>query len=105
MIRNLTPEEQAELHHHCIFCKQNLFYEGPQGGLSFNVYCALCYAGYNITHEQLPWQLIAEPGEKTVAELAPILRECVTMPGFVEQLSATIEHAMHTVRDKYFPPK
>lgn len=101
-MRNLTPEEQAELHNRCIFCKQDLFYEGPQGGMSFNIYCATCLAGFSITHESLPWQLIYEPGERTVADLVGIIGPAIKIPAFTEQLTRAIEKAMRETKERLF---
>lgn len=92
---NLSDEQKSELQQRCLFCRQDLFWVGPQAlGLSFNVYCAVCCAGYNITHYQLPWQLIALPGERTPEELAPIVRGPKRMPELSVELSKVIEEGL-----------
>ena len=61
-MRDLTDDERAELQQHCIFCKEPDFLLGPVVmDLAFNIYCVECRAGYNVTHDTLPWQLIVEP--------------------------------------------
>jgi hypothetical protein len=32
----------------CLHCGGTSFYEGPRGGLSLNIFCAKCGAGFNI---------------------------------------------------------
>jgi len=97
MIRNLTPEEQDELHRHCIFCKQDLVYPGPVGGVSLNIYCCTCLAGFNITHPKLPWQLIFEPGERKPEDLLGIVAPAMKLNQLVEELSENIERGFREV--------
>ena len=89
-MRNLTDEEQAELRWRCIFCKQAVFFKGPVGGLSINVYCTGCLTGYNITHEQLPWQLIGKPD----AWLARTLSETVKIEDLVAGINKAVADAV-----------
>jgi hypothetical protein len=75
-VRELTPGMKKVLKVRCLFCDGEKFYLGPQGGWSRNIYCAneACLAGFNVTVEELPWQLIADPEEHTLAQLRQILR-------------------------------
>ena len=46
-----SPVEKAILQRRftkCPHCGSKDFYEGPSGGLSQNIFCAKCEAGYNI---------------------------------------------------------
>ena len=61
-MRDLTDSEKAELHRHCIFCKEPDFILASFAmNLAFDIYCVECRAGYKVTHATLPWQLIIEP--------------------------------------------
>jgi hypothetical protein len=40
---------ELEIKHRCPFCRKNNFREGPSGGISVNIYCANCGAGFNIS--------------------------------------------------------
>lgn len=97
-MRNLTDSEKGILQRHCLYCDGEDFYIGPQGGLSFNIYCANpgCHAGYNVTHKMLPWQVITKPGERELEELRPILQSprATTAIAIHATLSAAIEKAL-----------
>jgi len=66
-MRDLTEKEMHSLMKEglCPFCRGDQFYEGPQGGLSTNIFCAneACKAGFNLPPLNIPFtgQLIREP--------------------------------------------
>ena len=93
-MRHLTDEEKGNLRYGCIFCGERLFWLGPQGGLSFNIYCGQCLAGFNVTHAALPWQLIGTPDTRELVDLAPILDGKMNVTALFSQLDAAIEKAM-----------
>jgi hypothetical protein len=95
-MRDLTEAEKGDLRYGCIFCKGDTMFLGPQGGLSFNIYCAntKCLAGFNVTHAKLPWQLIAEPGERTMKDIAHTGK--MHLRAFFEHLDRAIESAIRT---------
>jgi len=96
-MRNLTEVEKAELHSHCIFCKQSgEFWEGPHGGASVNIYCGACCAGFNVSHTLMTWQLIAYPtfeGREAAQErLRGILKGRIKTPAFFHELTARLDN-------------
>ena len=93
-MRALSNDEKDDLRSGCAFCKHDQAYIGPQAGLSINIYCVTCLAGYNVTHSQLPWQLINEPGERTLEDLVPVVSRVVLLPQFLENLDKAIETSM-----------
>ena len=102
-VRDMTDEEKLNLRAMgCIFCMQPLMWLGPQGGLSFNIYCTDCHAGFNVTHALLPWQVIAMPGEKDIDALRPIVDGKMDVKHFFGELDAAIErsvrHAFHQLK-------
>lgn len=102
--RDLSPTEKRVLKERCLYCDGEDFYIGPQGGLSFNIYCADsdCLAGYNVTHEELPWQVIAKPGERTLGELMPILQSSKVVEASIlhRTLTAAIDKAMRDLMER-----
>jgi len=60
-LRDLTDDEKAELQQHCIFCKGETYVLEPKTGSAMNIYCWWCYAGFNVRHLRLPWQLMRGP--------------------------------------------
>jgi hypothetical protein len=61
-MRDLNDNEKAELHQHCIFCKEPDFLLASFAmNLAFEIYCVECRAGYKVTHTTLPWQLLVGP--------------------------------------------
>ena len=103
-MRDLTDAEKGDLRYSCIFCKGRLMFLGPQGGLSFNIYCAnpQCLAGFNVTHAKLPWQLIASPGERTMADIAHTGK--MHIANFFENLDGAIERSIREAFDRVKPP-
>jgi hypothetical protein len=95
-MRDLTDEEKGNLRYGCIFCGERLFWLGPQGGLSFNVYCGQCLAGFNVTHAAMPWQLIAPPDQRSLDDLAKILDGKIDIVNFFAHVDAAIEAAVRT---------
>jgi len=95
-VRELSDAEKADLRYGCLFCRCSLFWLGPQGGLSFNIYCANdgCLAGYNVTHAKLPWQLIAEPRERELDDLVKVFDGKMEIRRFFDHLDTAIEKAM-----------
>jgi hypothetical protein len=68
-MRNLTDDEVQSLYDEgkCPFCGSQEFYEGPQGGMNTNWYCANeeCGAGFNLTEIRgFNCQVIKEPKER-----------------------------------------
>jgi len=65
-MRELTPQEREALYikHECPFCQSKKFDYGPEGGLSRNIFCTKCGAGYNVYPAELPGgQVIRHPKE------------------------------------------
>ena len=99
-MRELTDDEKLALRHGCLYCRQTLFWLGPQGGLSFNTYCTRCRAGFNITHYKLPWQEIAQPYERSTDEVAAICDGKMDIVNFFRHVDAAIEKAVREGFDK-----
>lgn len=62
-MRDLTSAEDKVLQRgECPFCGGREFYEGPQGGMSINIFCANpdCEAGFNVSGFIFPTNLIQE---------------------------------------------
>jgi hypothetical protein len=99
-MRQLTEWEKKELHEHCLFCKGVTIRMGPVGGMAINIYCVNCHAGYNVSHEMLPWQLIRNPagGYPDVNLSAPI-----PLDKFLPRLTLSIEKSMREAYEKMKP--
>lgn len=80
-MRRLTDREKSEFcdNYRCPFCGGNEFYDGPQGGMALNIFCANeeCQAGLNICQgavREMPIDLIREsklPREQWSSEQEP----------------------------------
>ena len=104
-MRELTAEEKDNLRYGCIFCKERLFWMGPQAlGISFNIYCSECLAGFNVTHAAMPWQLIADACERELDDLAPVLDGKMDVVTFFSHLDAAIEKSMRDAFDRIKRP-
>lgn len=90
-MRELSDAEKLELlKSGCIFCGSEAFYEGPRAlGISANIYCEFCRAGYNVTHNAMPWQMIALPSTSFPPGL--VFHGRVSMPEFANALTRQIE--------------
>lgn len=100
-MRELTAEEKGNLRYGCLFCKERMFWMGPKAlGLSFNIYCTECIAGYNVTHAALPWQLIADPCETEYEDLAPVLDGKIDIVTFFKHLDDAIVKSMKEAFDR-----
>lgn len=95
-MRQLTESEKKSLSVHslCPYCMNDRFYLGPMGGLSINIYCTDCISGFNVTHQELPWQLIGGPGDVTLHSIKKIIGAAVTMKTINDTLSEAIEDGM-----------